>query len=52
VLVLGDDRVRIELDDGERLPLAVDRPRDNGLPDLDHRQALKGVEPSHAATLP
>jgi hypothetical protein len=30
----------------------VHRTRDNGLPDLDHRQALKIVEPSHAATLP
>jgi hypothetical protein len=29
----------------------VHRARDNGLPDLDHRQALKIVEPSHAATL-
>jgi hypothetical protein len=30
----------------------VHRTRDNGLPDLDHRQALQIVEPSHAATLP
>jgi hypothetical protein len=51
VLVFGNDRVWVELDDGERLPLAVHRARDNGLPDLDHGQVLQIVERSQAATL-
>jgi hypothetical protein len=49
--VLGDDCIWVELDDGERLAVAVNRACDHGVPDLDHRQFLKVVEPGQAVII-
>jgi len=49
--MLWDERIRVELDNRERLAVAVDGARHHGVPDLDHLQSLKIVEPGQAVII-
>jgi hypothetical protein len=48
VTVLGDDRVRVELDQGEREPLRTNGPRDDAVPDPLGRERVGVVESAQA----
>ena len=49
--VLPDDAPRIELDDGQRAEIAVDRACDDAVPDTDRVHAGELVEHAHADNL-
>src|SRR4029453_8675705 len=49
--MLGDDALRIELDDRDRAELAVDRAGEHTVPDRDRADRRELFEPTHGGTV-